>query len=157
MSARTYRAGSLGAALAAVRRALGEDAVIVETRESASGVEVVAAGARRRRGMLELYQRARAAQAAVPLAAGAESVVYAHPAGDDDLELPEPVEEGRAPTAAERAGLISRPRLRAVGSGSGPSPIAAALDAIDLPPDLSARIAAAAEGSRYPPPLQWGT
>jgi len=151
MSARTYRAGSLGAALAAVRRALGEDAVIVETRESASGVEVVAAGARRRRGMLELYQRARAAQAAVPLAAGAESVVYAHPAGDDDLELPEPVEEGRAPTAAERAGLISRPRLRAVGSGSGPSPIAAALDAIDLPPDLSARIAAAAGRG----PLGW--
>lgn len=153
MSARTYRAGSLGAALAAVRRSLGDDAVIVETRETASGVEVVAAGARRRRGMRQLFEASRAAQAAPQprLAAAAGSVAYARIGGDDDLELPEPIEEGRAPTPAERAGLISRPRLRAVGSDEGPSPIAAALEAIDLPPDLSARIAAAAGRG----PLGW--
>jgi flagellar biosynthesis GTPase FlhF len=162
MSARMFRAQSLPAALAAVRLELGDDAVIVSVDERELTTEVVAVTSRQRKGMRQLFERVRAARQqehAPALAVGAEHVAVASvaPAGADDaddaddLELPEPVADDHVPPA-ERAGILSRPGLRVVGSErTAPSPISRALDAMDLPPDLAARVASAAGRG----PLGW--
>jgi|GEM_PF-2496627 len=156
MSARTYRAESLSAALSAVRMDLGDEAVIVSVKEGSSVTEVVAAASRSRKGMRQLFERVRANKAQpAAMAVGAEHVAMATLSpipidDDDDLELPEPLPDLGSP--AERAGMAGRPGLRVVGSSRTPaSPIAQALDGMDLPPDLAARVAAAAGHG----PLGW--
>ena len=166
MSARTFRARSLVDALRTVRAELGESAVIVSTTETAAGVEVKAMTSTSRRGMRRMLERlqARREQEAMevedqvlPVAAGAgPHVVLATPMQsdpDDDLVLPDPdpVVDSWVP-AATRAGLDGVPGLQVVGDvAPRKSPIAAALNEMDLPPDLAARLAAAAGRG----PLGW--
>ena len=155
MSARTYKGRSLPAALNLVRRELGEEAVIVSVTEGAAGVEVVAVGSRSRKGMRQLFERVRAVKAQaqrVDVAVGAEDVTMGRGEPDggglDNLDQLEPIEDGSVP-ATERTG---HPELRVVGSKRQPaSPIALALDSMDLPPDLAARVASTAGQG----PLGW--
>ena len=168
MSARTFRAKSLVDALRAVRAELGDSAVIVQTTETAAGVEVRAMTTTSRRGMRQMLQRMQAqreraespeavdealAETVLPVAAGAGHVVLATPsvAPGDDLELPDPVAETWVP-AATRAGMDGVPGLQVVRDiAPRRSPIATALEGMDLPPDLAARLAAAAGRG----PLGW--
>ncbi len=153
MSARTFRAVNLVSALRAVRAELGDSAVIMSTVESAQGVEVKAMTATSRRGMRRMLERLQAQrdraeqeaeEEALPVAAGGGGhVVLASPSEplpEDDLELPEPVEDSYVP-AATRAGLDGAPGLQVVRDAPPrKTPIAAALRDMDLPPDLAARL-----------------
>ncbi len=164
MSARTFRAVTLVDALRAVRAELGESAVIMSTAESAVGVEVTAMASTSRRGMRRMLERLQASrersyevfeEEALPVAAGGGGHVVlasSQPATpDDDLELPEPVADNWVP-AATRAGMDGVPGLQVVRDAPlRKAPIAAAFRDMDLPPDLAARLTAAAGRG----PLGW--
>lgn len=155
MPARTYRAASLTAALGAVRESLGSDAVIVSVSESESGAEVVAAVSPSRKGTRKLFEKTRAWRSgrSAAMAVGAEMVGAAEPVSLGSEEFVPPKEPLRAPvrSPAARAGLQGGASLRVVGAPIPSSPIATALEAMDLPPDLAARIASVAGRG----PLGW--
>ena len=167
MAARTYKGRTLPAALNLVRRELGDEAVIVSVTERSTGVEVVAASSQSRKGMRQLFERMRASKTEAqpaPVAVGAEDLatVRLEPGmalselEGDGMEVIEELEalddmvparrghvpEVERPSRPERTG---RPGLRVVGSkGQSASPLALALESMDLPPDLAARVASAA-------------